>query len=78
MTATISKGTLNLRFMQKAQRAEPELEANSSEPAIKDESHWEVSREVKEMWGMTSEPSSSRYAAVPAIEIHYYFPLTHE
>ncbi|KAH9993358.1 hypothetical protein BJV77DRAFT_944443 [Russula vinacea] len=59
MAATISKGTLNLRFMQNAQRAEQELEANSSEPVIKDESHWEVSSEVKEMWGITSEPSSS-------------------
>jgi hypothetical protein len=64
MAATISKGTLNLRFMQNAQRAEQEFETNSLEPVIKDESHWEVSKEVKEMWGMTSEPSSSRYAAV--------------
>jgi hypothetical protein len=62
MAATISKGTLNLRFMQNAQRAEQDLDANSSEPVIKDESHWEVSSEVKEMWGITSEPSSSRYA----------------
>lgn len=62
MTAAISKGTLNLRFMQSAQRAEQGHEANSSEPVIDDESHWEVSREVKEMWGITSQPSSSRYA----------------
>jgi hypothetical protein len=68
MAATISKGTLNLRFMQNAQRAEREFESNSSEPVIKDESHWEVSREVKEMWGMTSEPSSSRYAATPLLK----------
>ena len=68
MTATISKGTLNLRFMQKVQREDPELEASSSEPVIKDESHWEVSREVKEMWGITSEPSSSRYAVTTILK----------
>jgi hypothetical protein len=62
MAAAISKGTLNLRFMQSAQRAEQGHEVNSSEPVIDDESHWEVSREVKEMWGITSGPSSSRYA----------------
>ncbi|KAI0270144.1 hypothetical protein BGY98DRAFT_923795 [Russula aff. rugulosa BPL654] len=59
MTASISKGTLNLRFMQNIQHVEQELEINTAEPVIKDESHWEVSREVKEMWGITSEPSSS-------------------
>jgi hypothetical protein len=76
MTATISKGTLNLRFMQNVQRAEQEPEINSAdaEPVIKDESHWEVSREVKEMWGMTSEPSSSssRYAATPVLKLKFY------
>ena len=74
MTATISKGTLNLRFMQNVQRAEPELEINSAdaEPVVQDESQWEVSREVKEMWGITSEPSSSssRYAATPGLKLN--------
>jgi hypothetical protein len=84
MTATISKGTLNLRFMQGAQRAKQELEINSAdvEPVIKDESHWEVSREVKEMWGITSEPSSSssRYAAAPGLKLQFTIavPLTHD
>jgi hypothetical protein len=85
MTAsTISKGTLNLRFMQNAQCADEELEINSAdaEPVIKDESHWEVSREVKEMWGITSEPSSSssRYAATPGLKLKFTIavPLTHE
>lgn len=76
MTSTISKGTLNLRFMQSAQRAKQELEIKSEdvELVIKDESHWEVSREVKEMWGITSEPtsSSSRYAATTRFEIAIY------
>jgi hypothetical protein len=75
MTASISKGTLNLRFMQNAPREEQELENDSAdvEPLIKDESHWEVSREVKEMWGITSEPSSSgsRYATTVLFEIYH-------
>jgi hypothetical protein len=77
MTATISKGTLNLRFMQNVQRAEQELEINSAEPVINDESHWEVSREVKEMWGLTSEPSSSssRYAAMPCLKFAIAVPF---
>jgi hypothetical protein len=84
MAATISKGTLNLRFMQNSQRAEQELEINSAdaEPVMKDESHWEVSREVKEMWGITSEPSSSssRYAATPCLKLKFTIadPLTHD
>jgi hypothetical protein len=62
MTATISKGTLNLRFMQNGRRAEQDLEIESAETvATKDESHWEVAKEVRDMWGITSsdsEPSS--------------------
>jgi hypothetical protein len=78
MTASISKGTLNLRFMQNVQHVEQELEINAAEPVIKDESHWEVSREVKEMWGITSEPSSSssRYAAMPNLPL--LCSLTHD
>jgi hypothetical protein len=58
MTATISKGTLNLRFMQNVQRTEQEPETNSVEKPIKDESHWEVAKEVRDAWGTRSEPSS--------------------
>jgi len=66
--------------MQNAQRVDQELETDSvnAEPVVEDESHWEVSREVKEMWGIASEPSysNSRYAATPClIEI---CPLTHD
>lgn len=61
MTATISKGTLNLRFMQRTER---QVEAKNAETTvIKDESQWEVAREVKEMWGITSTKVPSRYAS---------------
>ena len=77
MTASISKGTLNLRFMQNVQHEEQELDINTAEPVIKDESHWEVSKEVKEMWGITSEPSSSssRYAALPCLKFTIAVPF---
>ena len=76
MTASISKGTLNLRFMQNV-HVEQELDINTAEPVIKDESHWEVSKEVKEMWGITSEPSSSssRYAALPCLKFTIAVPF---
>ena len=76
MPATISKGTLNLRFMQNGRRTEQELEVESVETIVaKDDSYWEVSSEVKDMWGITSE-SSSRYG-VPPIESKISFSLTY-
>ncbi|KAI9435790.1 hypothetical protein H4582DRAFT_621562 [Lactarius indigo] len=59
MAATISKGTLNLRFMQNAQNAEQNLANESVESFVHDESRWEVAKEVRDAWGMGSEPSSS-------------------
>ncbi len=58
MTATISKGTLNLRFMQNAQNAEKNLVNESIESLVQDESRWEVDKEVRDAWGMGSEPPS--------------------
>ncbi|KAI9452308.1 hypothetical protein BJY52DRAFT_944054 [Lactarius psammicola] len=60
MTATISKGTLNLRFMQNAQNAEKNHVNESIESLVQDESRWEVAKEVRDAWGMMgSEPPSS-------------------
>ncbi|KAI0252221.1 hypothetical protein BJV78DRAFT_1124974, partial [Lactifluus subvellereus] len=73
MTATISKGTLNLRFMQSAQRAEQELETNSIETPIKDESHWEIAKEVRDAWGTRSEPSSSSLVTHEASYLPFVF-----
>jgi hypothetical protein len=58
MSATISRGTLNLRFMQNAQHAEQELENKPIETVVNDESHWEVTKQVRDAWGITSGPSS--------------------
>lgn len=59
MSAIISKGTLNLRFMQNAQNAEQSVVNESIESLIQDESRWEVAKEVRDAWGMGSEPLSS-------------------
>ncbi|KAN0136594.1 hypothetical protein V8E53_005641 [Lactarius tabidus] len=59
MTAAISKGTLNLRFMQNAQNTDKNLPDESMESLIQDESRWEVAKEVRDAWGMGSEPLSS-------------------
>jgi hypothetical protein len=58
MTAAISKGTLNLRFMQNAQSVEENLANESMDSLIQDESRWEVAKEVRDAWGMGSEPLS--------------------
>jgi hypothetical protein len=59
MTATISKGTLNLRFMQNVQNSEKTPVNESMESlTIQDESRWEVAKEVRDAWGMGSEPLS--------------------
>jgi len=49
---TLSTGTLSLRFMQNASRAknQPQVEAEKAE--VKDDGEWEVSKEVKEAWGI--------------------------
>lgn len=63
----ISKGTLNLRFMQNAQRNQDlaaasssktsgssSTETNTASSSTQDESKWEVSAAVKEAWGIGS------------------------
>ncbi|THH12429.1 hypothetical protein EW146_g7704 [Bondarzewia mesenterica] len=59
----ISSGTLNLRFMQNARRNQ-ELAAQSDGAeekvvAVQDESFWEVSKEVKEAWGIGARSQTS-------------------
>ncbi|KAI0310065.1 hypothetical protein OF83DRAFT_1178946 [Amylostereum chailletii] len=62
----ISTGTLNLRFMQNAQRVQDKGEAavasTEAGPSLvsQDESRWEVSTEVRKAWGISSQASASR------------------
>ncbi|KAF8263129.1 hypothetical protein EI94DRAFT_1598969 [Lactarius quietus] len=74
MTATISKGTLNLRFMQNAQNSEQSLANESMESLIQDESRWEVAKEVRDAWGMGSEPLTSLAVIHEASYLPFVFP----
>ncbi|KAA1474094.1 hypothetical protein DENSPDRAFT_852054 [Dentipellis sp. KUC8613] len=68
MAGGISSTTLNLRFMQNAQRAA--ATPSTSNPAAaekaqaKDESQWEVSAELKEAWGIGSQAKDSSKPAI--------------
>ncbi|KDQ55991.1 hypothetical protein JAAARDRAFT_133154 [Jaapia argillacea MUCL 33604] len=53
-TKALSNGTLSLRFMQNAQRAKHLAQVEIEQAQVKDESEWEVSREVKEAWEIGS------------------------
>ncbi|KAI0043415.1 hypothetical protein FA95DRAFT_1498689 [Auriscalpium vulgare] len=60
---TISAGTLNLRFMQNAERAKPGAQSQANtESTPPDESRWEVGQAVQDAWG-ASRPTSVTYEA---------------
>lgn len=66
---TLSNGTLSLRFMQNAQRAKQEQTVELRRAKVNDEAEWEVSREIKEAWGLSSDSGQnarrvSRYVCV--------------
>jgi hypothetical protein len=47
----LSSGTLNLRFMQNARRAQQFPRAEPEQAHVKDDAEWEVSPEIREAWG---------------------------
>lgn len=51
---TLSKGTLGLRFMQNAQRAKQQAAVDFERAKVKDDAEWEVSKEIREAWGLAS------------------------
>ncbi|GBE86955.1 hypothetical protein SCP_1001990 [Sparassis crispa] len=57
---TLSNATLSLRFMQNAQRAKMQAQVEAEQAKIRDEAEWEVSKEVKEAWGISSISGSDR------------------
>lgn len=48
----LSTSTLSLRFMQNAYRAKQLAQVEAEQARVKDEAEWEVSKEVKEAWGI--------------------------
>jgi hypothetical protein len=51
---TLSTGTLNLRFMQNARRAQQlsGVDVELEKAHVKDEAEWEVSPEIRKAWGL--------------------------
>ena len=60
MSKTLSNGVLSLRFMQNAQRAKQLKEVELQRAEVIDEGRWEVSRAVREAWGLTKEKNEDR------------------
>lgn len=54
---TLSNGTLALRFMQNAARAKQLAAAELEQAQVRDEAEWEVSKEVRDAWGLDSARS---------------------
>ncbi|GJE88977.1 hypothetical protein PsYK624_050650 [Phanerochaete sordida] len=64
MSKTASKGLMGLRFMQNAQRAKQQAQADFEQAKIKDEAEWEVSQEIKDAWGIGSSSSASTSSVI--------------
>jgi hypothetical protein len=47
---TLSTGTLNLRFMQNARRAQ-QLDVELEKAHVKDDAEWEVAPDIRKAWG---------------------------
>ncbi|KAJ3510577.1 hypothetical protein NLJ89_g4595 [Agrocybe chaxingu] len=58
MSKTISKGTLNLKFMQNAQRAKQLQEVELDRAEVQDDGKWEVSQAVRDAWGLGKDTVS--------------------
>jgi hypothetical protein len=58
---TLSTGTLNLRFMQNARRAQQlsGVDVELEKAHVKDEAEWEVSPEIRKAWGLADSARGS-------------------
>ncbi|KAK7449644.1 hypothetical protein VKT23_013119 [Stygiomarasmius scandens] len=59
MSKALSNGTLSLRFMQNAQRAQQQKEIELEKAQVEDDGRWEIAQEVRDSWGPTSQSSDS-------------------
>ncbi|KIJ61199.1 hypothetical protein HYDPIDRAFT_177108 [Hydnomerulius pinastri MD-312] len=53
---TLSSGTMNLRFMQNARRAQQLAQVEPEQAYVKDDAEWEVAAETREAWGLSANP----------------------
>lgn len=52
---SLSNGTLSLRFMQNALRSKQQAAVELERAKVKDDAEWEVSKEIREAWGLQSD-----------------------
>lgn len=50
---SLSNGTMSLRFMQNALRSKQQTAVDLERAKVKDDAEWEVSKEVREAWGLS-------------------------
>ncbi|KAG2151092.1 uncharacterized protein EDB93DRAFT_320583 [Suillus bovinus] len=57
---TLSTGTLNLRFMQNARRAQqlPGADVELEKAHVKDDAEWEVAPDIRKAWGLAERSNS--------------------
>ncbi|KAI0946285.1 hypothetical protein AcV7_010303 [Taiwanofungus camphoratus] len=70
---TLSNGTLSLRFMQNAQRAKLQARADAEQAKTRDETEWEVSKEIKEAWGIDAASQSENLVTHEASYLPFLF-----
>lgn len=70
---TLSSGTLGLKFMQNA-RAKQLAHVEAEQAHVRDDAEWEVSKEIREGWGLDS--CNSNAWSVPSLEIRTRGTLT--
>ena len=51
---TLSSGTLNLRFMQNARRAQQLPRVEQEQAHVRDDAEWEISPEIRQAWGLSA------------------------
>ncbi|KAF7977200.1 hypothetical protein HWV62_4453 [Athelia sp. TMB] len=67
----LSTGTLSLKFMQNAHRAKQLAQVELEQAEVKDEAEWQVSKEVREAWGVASGSGSQAKATDVVYEASY-------
>ncbi|KAG2117727.1 hypothetical protein DEU56DRAFT_747981 [Suillus clintonianus] len=58
---TLSTGTLNLRFMQNARRAQQLSSVELEKAHVKDDAEWEVAPDIRKAWGLADGGNDDLY-----------------
>ncbi|KAG2363609.1 hypothetical protein BDR07DRAFT_899872 [Suillus spraguei] len=74
---TLSTGTLNLRFMQNARRAQQlsGVDVELEKAHVKDEAEWEVAPEIRKAWGLADGVRASNSTSNDDLYERSYMPF---